>query len=319
MISNVPTAEELREVAIRTYFIAWKEASKLLEGVNLLGYFNLSLKNGKLVAGTSEEFDHLTQQESEDNFAKYEAALQPEVHATMSLIQHSQELALKTFICEKSPYLLLLGSDIRQWAKGNTDFTDLKTIDASDLLRVVSAICNRQLSEHFKQNIERIRRGRNSYQHLGKQREKIDVIEPLKILTQQYIEMFPERNWLEDFNSSQQSGLDDLFDSDFTSRTSVLANISEVSEFVPDKMWRRLLGFQKNSRLLECSDCIREAHFDNRNFPANTIEVLPSKNEAHCFLCRQTFKIMKSKCKDCGFDLAYDLNDGSKLCLRCTG
>lgn len=142
MISNVPDHHELRSLAVRAYFVAWKEASSLFESIEHTGVIRFEVRDEKLVpvAGPDNE---PTLQESRENLSKYEKIMQPRLQLIYSLIQHSQELALKSYICEESPFLLLLGSDVKTWTRENVDFMDCKTIDASDLVKVVTAIGNR--------------------------------------------------------------------------------------------------------------------------------------------------------------------------------
>jgi hypothetical protein len=87
------------------------------------------------------------------------------------------------------------GSDVKSWAKENIDFTECKTIDAGDLVKVITALGILEISSDFKRVIEEVRRGRSAIQHIGKHKH-IKMIEPIQILCQQYNELLPGRNWL---------------------------------------------------------------------------------------------------------------------------
>jgi hypothetical protein len=73
---------------------------------------------------------------------EFMARAQPDLQLAYTLIQQSQEIALKAKICAVSPFLLLLGSDVRTWPKHDADFTQFRTLDASDLIKVANTVCS---------------------------------------------------------------------------------------------------------------------------------------------------------------------------------
>ena len=93
-----------------------------------------------------------------------------EINNALTLLQQSLEIFLKSMIAKVSPFLLI-GGEPRQWptpAKtGNVDFSDFRTIDATDLCRVVNTVSDTKLSNSFVQLYNDIRVRRNKIAHLN--------------------------------------------------------------------------------------------------------------------------------------------------------
>ena len=319
MIANVPDPEEMKQLAIRAYFVAWREATSIIDpqGLEPTGLIAFEFKNDKLVAVAAEEYS-LEKHESEANLTDYERLMQTKLQLVYSLIQHSQELALKSILCEKSPFLLLLGSDIKSWTRENGDFMDFKTIDASDLTKVVSVVCDLRLSESFKNTIEQVRRGRNAIQHLGKHKGTIELLDPIRILTQQYLEIFPGRNWLKDFLAAEGTGLDQLFPyDDFTSKTGVLHQLSLLHLFTTKNTAKRVLGVAENSTLYNCEECISDAKYEDTGHDITKLGSVERKRGAliaRCRLCDTAYELEQKRCKECGCDV---IEAASGTCFAC--
>lgn len=75
---------------------------------------------------------------------------------------------MKSRIAEVSPYLLI-GRDPKDWPKGvgvrAVPFSEFRTIDAADLLKVHNTFCQPSLDEGFRVFWEGVRRERNRITH----------------------------------------------------------------------------------------------------------------------------------------------------------
>jgi hypothetical protein len=176
---------------------------------------------------------------------------------------------------------------------------DFRTIDASDLLKVVDAICEVELSDNFKQTFETIRRGRNAIQHLGKYHSQIDPLAILDVLVMHYQELYPDRLWLPDCLDFLASDVGGMFDDNrhFNSMTRALLIVGQMREFLTKRQVRQLFCFSETSRLFECYDCVRNADYDNRGEDVNTLTWEKDAPKAHCHLCETDFQIERKLCK----------------------
>jgi hypothetical protein len=108
----------------------------------------------------------------------YHAASQRSLANALAIIQQAQELGLKSRIAAVSPYLLIAG-DPRGWPKnsaGDLSFSEFRTIDASDLIRVHNTVCSTGVDDRFVQVFEDTRRRRNLIVHLGRHRVRSKVM-----------------------------------------------------------------------------------------------------------------------------------------------
>src|ERR1700730_15019831 len=115
MLKNIPPSDSLEQISLRIYFAAWIHVYDI-------------------------RVDFLHAEAGDDTREKDEflARAQPDLQLSYTLIQQSQEIALKAKICAVSLFLLLDG---RHWPKPDADFAECRTLDASDLVKVINAIC----------------------------------------------------------------------------------------------------------------------------------------------------------------------------------
>ena len=180
MLSNVPDPEELEATALRLYFEAWRQIMRIASDSLDNPQFVVVVENDKLVAAEDENGE-IELASSKADLEEFVRLAQPDLQLCYALVQQCQELALKAIICAEGPFLLLLGSDVRAWG-ANKDFTDLRTIDASDLVKVVNGIRPHPLSDRFVTTFNDLRKRRNKIAHLGAFKERIDPLTIVNIL-----------------------------------------------------------------------------------------------------------------------------------------
>jgi hypothetical protein len=185
MIINIPSANDLNDVALRLYFSAWDSL------MTILWDFDQAF-------GTNEDENYEEGVWGEER-SEYLRACQPELQSICTLIQQSNELALKAKVCDVSPYLLLLGNDAKfSTTPKDFDFAEFRTLDAVELPAAVNSLCKDPLSDHFIQTFNLIRSLRNKIAHLGLSGKVFHPHELLHILVSQYSELWKGRLWLHD-------------------------------------------------------------------------------------------------------------------------
>jgi hypothetical protein len=177
MIVDIPPPEELARSSIDLLNMAWDSACAIIAG----------LENSEV-----KEWD-------DDGSAQrdYHAASQRSLANALAIIQQAQELGLKSRIAAVSPYLLIAG-DPRGWPKnsaGDLSFSEFRTIDASDLIRVHNIVCSTGVDDRFVQVFEDTRRRRNLFVHLGRHKQSQDAKAILILILRTMKALFPDRRW----------------------------------------------------------------------------------------------------------------------------
>lgn len=329
MIQNIPNAAEMGQTAIRLYFTAWDHVVEVIGPLFEVYIFSVELIDRTL---TPVEYnhvidghviDHTSIDEASATMNEYLTKAQPDLHLCYALIQQTMEIALKAKICAVSPFLLLLGSDIKSWARENADFSDFRTIDAADLVRVVNAVCTASVSEQFASEFDAVRKGRNQIQHLGSFKNKIDPIAALDILIDCWPSLFAGKNWLEELATVIATNQFSVIDDDrFNDRTSLLTRVAALAKYATKNQRSALLGVDKHARMFKCWECYSEANygdFGQEEDLIHTAYMNPITRDIHCVLCKKEFGTRKFQCVDptCNSNVVLASGDFADYCAVC--
>lgn len=306
MITNIPVAAELEEASLRLYFTAWSSLLEIMKE-------KLEIMERKL-----DEYPDATT--FKDEIEDYIGRAQPDLQMIYSFIQQSQELGLKAKLCSISPFLLLLGQDVRSWAKSSGDFSSFRTIDASDLMRVAYAIFPGAFSDEFKQQYENVRGNRNKIQHLGAYRNKIDPLALIDILVNHYAELYPGRKWLPDRLSHQsRTRWSSFYNHRWNERSTVMAELPEVFDILTNQHYKKLFGFTKNTRRYSCISCINDTRNMAESGDMHTATLIESRDKVYCHLCENEYQIRRVQCKnpECKSNVIGNDAENMDMCLLC--
>jgi hypothetical protein len=148
MITEIPTQADFESAGVSLLNLAWDTVSSLY----------LYVERSEM-----EAWDDVSQ--GTDEFWK--AAHQPLSNA-QALLQQGVEFLLKGRIAAVSPFLLLDGAP-REWPKGSNSkdiaYSEFRTIDAQDLVRVHDTMCSSRLDQSFVQRLDELRQTRNAFVH----------------------------------------------------------------------------------------------------------------------------------------------------------
>jgi hypothetical protein len=312
VITNVPGADELLGVALRLYFSAWSSL------IGLTRVFEDNFPQGETApSGT----DNWAEERKE-----YLTQAQPDLQSVCAIIQQSNELALKARISEVSPFLLLVGSDHRfSAAPRDVDFADFRTIDAVELPRAVNSICAVHLSGQFVQTYNYIRSLRNRIAYVGVVNEMLQPKELQDILVDQYIELWPDRHWLQDRLACESMGASAFFhDGQHSSaHLDVLYEWPYTITVLGNAKFKRLFGHPKSKRRYLCHACIDEARttFAELDSPEYATAFLRSdKLHVDCAMCGRAYRVINIKCQNVGCKGVYAADNGDEyngICHSC--
>ena len=319
MIHNIPTADELRTVSLRLYFKAWSEITDILvewdEYSELLtppfsadrGHFYLDPPDAP---GSEETIE----------WQQYIEAAQSDLQGIYTLIQQSQEIGLKSRICEVSPYLLLKRTDIRPAdSSSNTwDFTDFPTLDASELVRVHNMFCSLVLSQQFQLQYDEMRRSRNKISHLGIYRRSIDPHVIIGILQTHYQELYPGRNWMHDrLHFATLHRWADYADHHFNERTGLFNELSHLLPGLSDSQFAWLMKHDRKETRYICHSCVADANFEYGSEVPTAYRI--DDASVHCVICDSVYPMRAGRCArdDCASELLSADPDSDGQCMHC--
>lgn len=309
MITNVPGADELRGVALRLYFSAWS------------GLMGLTIKFEESFPQDEAEPDGTDYWAEERK--EYLKQAQPDLQSVCAIIQQSNELALKAKICEVSPFLLLLGSDHRfSAAPRDLDFADFRTIDAVELPKAVNSICALTLTDQFIQTYNHIRSLRNRIAHLGVVKEMLQPKELQDILVDQYLELWPDRHWLQDRLACESLGASAFFhDGRYSSAyLEVLYEWPYTIKVLGSAKFRKLFGYPKSKRRYLCHACIEDARTKYAEMDAPeyaTAFLRADKSHVDCAMCGKAHKVIQAKCQNAGCKGAFAADNSDEYDGKC--
>ena len=280
MIINLPTSENMTKLALRLHFGAWAALTTM--------EFQFD-----------QEFESSEENDWASERAEYYEYCQPELQAICTIIQQSNELALKARLCQVSPYLLLLNSDAKFSTKGDDiDFTTFRTIDAVDLPAAINSFCDDKLTDKFLQTYGQIRAYRNQITHMGETKKAFSPRELLHHLVAQYRELWPQRHWLQDrVEFAAQTTTAFFHDGRYASAESVVMEEWEHTfDVLTGTEFKALFGKPKTTRRYYCLDCVEAAStkaFHAPDTECRTAFLLPGGTSLHCFMCG---KVVREDC-----------------------
>lgn len=309
MITNVPSADGLNSIALRLYFSAWVSLVRIYEDFNMV--------HEPAVEWSPNWPDTCCEEE----WPEYVASCQPDFHAICTVIQQSQELALKARVAAVSPYLLLLRADARfSQSVKDVDFSTLRTLDAIDLPGAVNTLCKDTLSGRFTQTYERVRALRNQIAHLGAPSLILEPQELIGVLIEQFAEVWPSRRWLhERLTFAATSRLGFFHDGSNTSAAmEVMQEMPFTLGMLKPAHFKRLFGHPKRTRRYLCLSCLRDATTDYAELDlaqCTTAFLSPDRKRIECAMCGNVLKVVEGRCGNASCSGTIQCSDGA--CLTC--
>jgi hypothetical protein len=311
MILNVPSTDDLNAVARRLYFSAWTQ---------LVGIQNDIFGYTEYVSQYSNDGIEI------DNETKsYLQRAQPDLQSLFILVQQSNELALKARICEVSPYLLLLKNDGRlRLEPSDTDFSELRTLDATDLPGAVNSFSSKHLSEAYVKSYNLLRRQRNKISHLGYQVGEFEPQELFRILALQWTEFWQDRLWLRDRADFECQNRNSLFH-DYKYNSPMMIVMQELPltlQSLTAKEFKSIFGCSKKLLKFLCHQCFYEGNTRNSGLEvalSKSAVFLKDRSEVNCLICGKFHKAKAEKCtnKECKFGV-ISIEEGYKgQCHNC--
>lgn len=157
MIIDIPTADNFKHAGIEFINLGFDHVFTLYEDI---------------------ENSDIEEWGDPDELASFWNSAQRTLSNALTLVQQGIEFLLKGRIVNVSPYLLISGQP-REWPRGcdtrDVSFSDFRSIDAHDLVRLHDTVTQIRLSQSFKTFYEELRRQRNTIMHTIDRSLEIDT------------------------------------------------------------------------------------------------------------------------------------------------
>ncbi|WP_157059047.1 hypothetical protein [Loktanella sp. 5RATIMAR09] len=307
MIENIPNSAQFDHSAKASFFAGWNEL------MHLLADFEISFP-------PDEDGVDSWKDERED----YYQSCQAEFQNIISFTAQANELALKSRVCEVSPYLLILGNEPKfKITQEDLDFTDFRTIDAVDLPAVVNTVSNNRLPIEFHQRYSKIRKLRNRIIHQGAAGIGFKPNELILLLTAQYADLWPQKRFLNDwFEYISSTRFSFFHDGKWSSAGMELVEMLDVFfSALTSSQIESLTGYPKNKRRYVCLRCFSDEAIENAGGHPSSFRTayLLNQTTLHCHLCDEQFAVNRLDCPedDCKGNVLGTTEQHQGVCHTC--
>lgn len=301
MVRDVPTAAEFTEHGIDYLNLGW---SSVIDVV-------LDFADAQEWAGTIDD-------EMKTGFW---AAAERELATALSLTEQGAEFLLKGRICAVSPWLLLSRSP-NEWPKRcdkeDVPFSDFRTIDAQDLLKVHDTFAATKLPEDFAVAFEALRRQRNSIMHSINKSLRLATTSLLEQILSVSEYLIGPKAWVRtrrnfvgrDRHSALNCDWDDY---------RVAREFAALVDLLTKSQLKLFFDFDKGQRAYGCPVCCHaSSDVELKCMTAQLRPNTPRSTSVYCFICDTTSPVervpcAKSGCKGNVRDPEWD------ECLTCLG
>lgn len=239
----------------------------------------------------------------DDERKEYYCHCQAELETIYSLAAQANELALKSRICDVSPYLLIMGNEPKFKANNaDIDFTDLHTIDAVDLPNIVNNICASKLPERFNKNYSTLRKLRNKIIHQGAAGVVFDPKKIVALLVEQYSDLWPQHtfvfDWIGYISSTRHSYFHD--GKWATAELELREMLDTFFSQLTNGQIKALTGHSKTKRRYTCHECYNNGSLENIGYHYSDFSTayLTNDTSLHCLTCNETFAVQREDCND---------------------
>jgi hypothetical protein len=309
MIVDIPDAIDFQIAAENLINSAWNSLTKLLEEY--------------------ETFDRIGADEPDKE--KYWLYARPELTSAIAMVQQAVEFYLKSKILAISPYLLI-SFDTRTWPKkcdtSDVSFTEFRTLDAQDLLKVHNTVSSERLGNDFKQWFSSMRSMRNRIMHTVDKQLSIDPVELAVSILQGHEYLVGKNLWINTrisyLNRSPEHGVQigTKNEQDAYIHMAIHREISLVVGKLQPHQVKHFFKYDKRSFSETCTSCYEKflnCDFFDCKWTDPFIQTLQTIDKNHdelkCIVCGYTADISDVECEECG-NRAIDKT--TRECLWCS-
>lgn len=251
--------------------------------------------------------------------AEYWARSQPALANAFGLAQQAMEMALKGRIAAISPFLLI-SRDPKEWPKGvdaqPVPFSEFRTIDAVDLVKVHNTFSIVPLDGHFVNFWNDVRRDRNRIMH-SVSRKTVEAIALVRTVLTAAETLFAEWTWPQMLIQMMAEGKHAAYGLDDGTPNVVMRQMEVALRHLTPADARRFFGFELGRHAYLCPVCYSAADRELQDIWPKLAQFevrKPGSTQLRCALCDETTPVTRERCanEDCPGDVIHD-----SMCLTC--
>jgi len=301
MIKDVPSPQDFFDAGIELFDFAWDTVAVLLTNIDIA-----EKDFGEDVSDLSEE---------------YWASSKRRLTTALAMTQQGVEFILKGKIAEVSPYVLLAEST--RWPSPydghELTFSEFKTIDAQELVRVHDTVQATPLSDAFSAKFDVLRKKRNTISHSIDKKLQVHTMEVIETILFLHKALFPNENWAKVRANFIKKYPDASLSGGEYSINNACHEMEIVIRLLPPASVEAFFGINRKDRLYLCPTCLYESshHVD---FDYKLAALRPKSATAsilYCPICDIEYKVSREDCNasDCKGNVISD--DEERRCLTC--
>ncbi|MGF1713345.1 hypothetical protein L4D08_00350 [Photobacterium chitinilyticum] len=301
VVKNIPTAEDYFQSGKELFDFAWDVVAKLLTTLDEAEYYEI---------------------DPEEISESYWKSATRHVTTALSITQQGVEIALKGKIAEISPYILI--SDVPQrwpspYGRDSIDFSEFRTLDAQDLIRVHDTFSQTPLPSLFVVKFNELREKRNKFMHSVDKNIVVHVAEVVESLLFMHKTLFPNETWPSVRLEFLKNAPDVELGSDEYATNRVCWEISLAISLLKPSQVKEFFNIDRKQRMYTCPSCLDDANTD-AGFEYKLAQLKPKgadSTDLYCPICNNTFPVTREHCEDeeCPGNVISE--DGA--CLTCSG
>ncbi len=293
MITDIPTAQDFSDAGVNLLHLAWDIALDLVRW------------SDEKYTGAALDEDML-----EEYWRKSQTAL----GNAFSLIQQAMELGIKGRIAAVSPFILI-SSEHSKWS--DAPFSDFRTVDATDLVRVHNAVSAVGLDEAFRAFFDDVRRKRNKLMH-SVPKDTFDAGTLIVSVLTAADALYGDTPWPQLCIRQEAESRISILDGGEGERNRVMNDFELALKYLKPAEAKRFLCFDKKRRAFICPTCFAAGESDYRDqFPllAQLRSKTPAETMLDCIVCGSASVVTRA---DCGADgCKGNVLDEEGMCLLC--
>lgn len=270
------------------------------------------------------DFDMLDYREVEKdpkNSAYWKAA-KIQLSTGLTIAQQGSEFLLKARIAKAGVHFLLgVGKNkcTQEYTRKSRAFSEFRTVDAQDLIKIYRAVCDESLDNEFAQAYERLRRQRNSLIHSAGSRLSILASDLMCIVLSINQHLGREENWVKVRRDYLHSTPVALMNPETYADYRLVGEFGAVRDLLTSAQIKTYFAFDKRRRNYLCPCCVFGGVYGYDEREPRTAMLEPNKHDSEtvwCFVCDETQNVERIACAslECkGNVLSYEWG----RCLTC--
>jgi len=278
MISDVPSPQDFYDAGHELFDFAWDTVAR----------FWTTLAEAEDWGIDKEEVS-----------AEYWSAAAGRLASSLAVTQQGVELILKGKVAEVSPFLLL--SDVGKWPAKPKAFSEYRTIDAQDLIRLLDSISETKLPETFTTRFNELRNSRNKIFHSVDKSFTVATSEVLETILALNKTLFPEQSWAQKRAEFVNQAPGSQLDGNDWSQNHVCREMEVVVQLLKPAVVKSYFGIDKKKRLFQCPECLEKMNSDDDRF-YKTSQLQPTtatSTQLFCPICNVKHPVVRFKCGHC--------------------